>query len=88
MNPIIKMLKEMNVSEEKTKELFKTLTENPMMAMSILGSLKIPMDKIQQVMGQVMANPGLIKEAVQELNLDFSAIEKAKEALKNTVKKD
>ena len=33
MNPIIQSLKELNVSEEKIKELFQVLTDNPMMAM-------------------------------------------------------
>jgi hypothetical protein len=88
MNPIIKTLKELNVSEEKIKELFTALTSNPMMAMNELGKLKLPLEKIQGVMGQVMANPALIKEAVEELGLDFSAVEKAKDVLKNSIKKD
>jgi hypothetical protein len=88
MNPIIKTLKDLNISEESIKNLFTTLTSNPMMAMNELSKMKLPMDKIQEVMGQVMANPKLIKEAVEELGLDFSAVEKAKEVLKNSVKKD
>lgn len=82
MNPIIKMLKDLNIDDKKIKELFETLTTNPMMAMSIIGKLGIPTEKIQALMGLVMSSPSLIKEAVEELGLDFSAVEKAKEALK------
>ena len=34
MNPIIAMLKEHNVSDEKVRELFQAFMENPMMAMA------------------------------------------------------
>ncbi|MDX2367285.1 MAG: DUF2999 family protein, partial [Colwellia sp.] len=37
MNPIIQMLKELNVSDEKINELFQALTENPLMAMAVIG---------------------------------------------------
>ncbi|WP_394129441.1 DUF2999 family protein [Shewanella maritima] len=78
MNPIIALLKEHNVSDEKINEVFQTLTQNPMMAMNIIGQLGIPPEKLQQLMGLVMQNPALIKEAVDELGLDFSQVEAAK----------
>ncbi len=82
MNPIIQLLKDANISDEQTKEIFKALVENPLMAMSTIGQLGIEPDKLQAVMMQVMTQPNLIKEAVDELGLDFSAVEKAKEQLK------
>lgn len=87
MNPILQILKELNVSDEKVKELFKTLTENPMMAMGVISKMGIPPEKLQSIMGMIMATPGIIKEAVDELGLDFSAVEKAKEALKAKIDK-
>jgi len=82
MNPIIQILKELNVSEEKIKELFETLTSNPMMAMGVIQKLGIPAEKLQKIMGLIMSSPNIIKEAVEELGLDFSAVEKAKEKMK------
>ena len=82
MNPIIKMLKELNVSEEKINELFQALTENPLMAMAVIQELGIPSEKLQEIMGIVMTQPNLIKEAVEELGLDFSKVEAAKAKLK------
>ncbi len=84
MNPIIQILKEQNISDEKTAAIFKELTENPLMAMNTIGSLGIAPEKLQAVMMQVMTNPNLIKEAVNELGLDFSAVEKAKQKMDNT----
>ncbi|WP_153912602.1 DUF2999 family protein [Shewanella sp. TC10] len=78
MNPIIALLKEHSVSEDKISEVFQALTQNPMMAMNIIGQLGIPAEKLQQLMAMVMQNPGLIKEAVLELGLDFSKVEAAK----------
>ncbi len=78
MNPIIALLKEHNVSDEQVKSLFQTLTENPLMAMGVLGQLGIAPEKLQGMMMLVMQNPGLIKEAVEELGLDFSRVEAAK----------
>lgn len=83
MNPIIQILKEHNVSQDQINDLFKTLTENPMAAMMTIQTLGIPAEKLQSLMGLVMTNPGLIKEAVEELGLDFSKVEQAKETLKN-----
>ncbi len=82
MNPIIQMLKEENISEEKTNELFQSFTENPLMAMGIIQQLGIPPEKLQELMGLVMTQPNLIKEAVEELGLDFSKVEAAKTKLK------
>jgi hypothetical protein len=82
MNPIIQVLKEANVSDEKINELFNALTENPMMAMGFITQLGLPPEKLQEVMSIVMADPGLIEEAVNELGLDFSKVEAAKEKLK------
>ncbi|OCH50514.1 DUF2999 family protein [Vibrio sp. ZF57] len=81
MNPILVMLKENNISDEQISELFKTLTENPLAAMATISQLGLPQDKLQMLMGQVMQNPALIKEAVEELGLDFSKVEAAKEQL-------
>lgn len=86
-NPIIKILKELNIDEEKIHDLFKTLTESPMMAMSVIQKMGIPQEKLQQIMALVMTAPNIIKEAVDELGLDFSAVEKAKEALKDKLNK-
>lgn len=82
MNPIIQLLHDANINEQQTKEIFQALTENPLMAMSTIGELGIAPDKLQAVMMQVMTNPDLIKDAVNELGLDFSAVEKAKQQLK------
>ncbi|MEZ8319486.1 DUF2999 family protein [Vibrio splendidus] len=81
MNPILAMLKENNISDEQISEIFKTLTENPLAAMATISQLGLPQDKLQMLMGQVMQNPALIKEAVEELGLDFSMVEAAKEQL-------
>jgi hypothetical protein len=86
-NPIIKILNELNIDEAKIKELFKTLTENPFMAMGVIQKMGIPQEKLQQIMGIVMSTPSIIKEAVEELGLDFSAVEKAKEAMKDKIQK-
>ncbi len=82
MNPIIQALKELNVSEDKIKELFQVLTENPMMAMVTIQSLGLPAEKLQAIMMMVMSSPDLIKEAVEELGLDFAKVEEAKAKLK------
>ncbi|WP_127716281.1 DUF2999 family protein [Halobacteriovorax sp. HLS] len=82
MNPILQTLKELNISEEKIRELFKALTENPMMAMGLISQLGIPPEKLQLIMSTVLSSPSIIKEAVEELGLDFDAVEKAKEALR------
>lgn len=82
MNPIIQTLKELNVSDEKIKELFQALTENPMMAMAYIAQLEVPPEKLQSIMSLVMADPGLIEEAVVELGLDYSKVEEAKAKLK------
>jgi hypothetical protein len=81
MNPIIAILKEHQVSDDKIKDVFQTLTQNPMMAMNTISQLGIPMEKLQQLMALVMQNPGLIKEAVLELGLDFAKVEAAKAQL-------
>lgn len=83
MNPIIQTLKEHNVSDEKIAEVFQTLTQNPLAAMAIIQSLGIPQEKLQPLMMQVMTNPSLIKEAVEELGLDFSKVEEAKAKLED-----
>lgn len=82
MNPIIQLLKAQNISDEKIASIFKELTENPLMAMNTIAGLGIPQEQLQPVMMQVMTNPALIKEAVEELGLDFSEVEKAKAQLK------
>jgi len=81
VNPILAILKEHNISDTQIKDLFQTLTENPLMAMGTIGQLGIPPEKLQQLMGLVMQNPALIKEAVVELGLDFSKVEAAKAQL-------
>ncbi|MGL4220234.1 MAG: DUF2999 family protein [Shewanella sp.] len=81
MNPIIAILKEHNVTDAKINELFQELTDNPLMAMGIIGQLGIPPEKLQQLMALVMQNPALIKEAVLELGLDFAKVEAAKAQL-------
>ena len=50
MNPIIAILKEHNVSDEQTKEVFQALTENPLMAMATVQQLGIPQEKLQALM--------------------------------------
>lgn len=82
MNPIIQTLKEHNVSDEKIKEVFQALTENPLSAMSIITTLGIPEEQLKSLMMTVMTAPDLIKQAVEELGLDFSKVEEAKEIIK------
>lgn len=81
MNPIIQILKEQSISDEKIAEVFQALTENPIMALNTVQSLGIPADKLQALMMTIMSNPDLIKEAVEELGLDFSKVEAAKDKL-------
>ena len=83
MNPIIALLKENNISDEQNNEIFQTLTQNPLAAMATISQLGLPQDKLQMLMAQVMQNPALIKEAVDELGLDFSKVEEAKEKLQS-----
>lgn len=84
MNPIIQTLKEHNVSDQKITEVFQALTENPLGAMGIIATLGIPEEKLKALMMMVMTNPDLIKQAVEELGLDFSKVESAKEKLKES----
>ena len=81
MNPIVEVLQESNISNEKISELFQVLTENPLSAMAMVQGLGIPTEKLQPLMMTVMMQPSLIKEAVVELGLDFSKFESAKEKL-------
>ena len=61
--------------------LFEALTQNPMMAMAMVQQLGIPPEKLQQLMAVVMTQPHLIKEATDELGLDFSKVQAAKDKL-------
>ncbi|MDR9829577.1 DUF2999 family protein [Vibrio sp. FNV 38] len=81
MNPILAMLKENDISDVQIKEIFEALTQNPLAAMATISQLGLPQEKLQLLMGQVMQNPGLLKEAVDELGLDFAKVEAAKEQL-------
>ncbi|EKO3497588.1 DUF2999 family protein [Vibrio fluvialis] len=81
MNPILALLKENNISDQQIGELFQALTQNPLAAMMNISQLGLPQEKLQLLMGQVMQNPALIKEAVEELGLDFSKVEEAKAKL-------
>ena len=81
MNPIIQTLKDHNISDNKIAEVFQALTQNPLAAMTIIQSLGIPQEKLQPLMMTVMTNPDLIKQAVEELKLDFSKVEAAKAKL-------
>ena len=83
MNPIITLLKEHDISDEKIHTLFQTLTDNPIMAMSVLGELGLPPEKLQAVLMQVMQQPDLIKDAVETLGLDFAQVEAAKSKLQD-----
>lgn len=82
MNPIIQTLKDHNITDAKIAEVFKALTENPLGAMSIIQGLGIAPEKLQQLMMMVMTAPDLIKQAVDELGLDFSKVEAAKAQIK------
>lgn len=81
MNPIIAILKTHNVNDEKIKSLFEALTDNPMMAMSLVQQLGIPPEELKKLMGTIMAQPQLIKEATDELGLDFAKVQEAKDKL-------
>ena len=81
MNPIIAILKEHNVTDAQIKEVFQALTDNPIMEMNTVQQLGIPQDKLQALMMLLMQDPGLIKEAVDELGLDFTKVEQAKKNL-------
>ena len=83
MNPIIQLLRDNKISDQQITDVFKELTENPLMAMNTINSLGISSEQLQPVMMQVMTTPNLIKDAVEELGLDFSAVESAKEQLKS-----
>lgn len=81
MNPIIAMLKNNNISDIQINEIFQALTQNPLAAMATISQLGLPQEQLQLLVGQVMQNPALIKEAVEELGLDFSKVEEAKAKL-------
>ena len=81
MNPIIQTLKDHNVNDAQIADVFQALTENPLAAMGIIQDLGIPPETLKPLMMMVMTNPDLIKQAVEELNLDFSKVEAAKEKL-------
>ncbi len=81
MNPILEMLNKHNINNQQINDLFETLTQNPLAAMANIGQLGLPQDQLQLLMGQIMQNPQLIKEAVEELGLDFSKVEQAKNKL-------
>lgn len=51
MNPIIAILKEHNVSDEKVAALFEAFTQNPMMAMALVQELGIPPEKTSAIDG-------------------------------------
>ncbi|WNC70162.1 DUF2999 family protein [Thalassotalea nanhaiensis] len=79
MNPIIQLLKDENISDQQIADVFKQLTDNPMVAMAIISQMGIAQDKLQQLMMQVMTNPQLIQDAVAELGLDMDAALQAKD---------
>ncbi|MBQ4832263.1 DUF2999 family protein [Pseudoalteromonas sp. MMG010] len=81
MNPIIAILQEHNVSNEQVTSLFEAFSENPMLAMAQIQTLGIAPEKLQQLMAVVMTQPHLIKEATDELGLDFEKVKEAKEKL-------
>jgi len=82
MNPIIQTLKTHNVTDEKIAEVFQALTQNPLAAMSTISTLGIPPEELKALMMMVMTSPDLIKQAVDELGLDFAQVESAKAILK------
>jgi len=51
------------------------------MAMALVQELGIPPEKLQQLMAVVMTQPHLIKEATDELGLDFAKVQEAKDKL-------
>ncbi|MGO2497795.1 MAG: DUF2999 family protein [Vibrio litoralis] len=81
MNPILALLKENNIEDAQIHEIFQELTTNPLAAMATISQLGLPQEKLQMLMAQVMQNPALIKDAVDELGLDYSKVEEAKEKL-------
>lgn len=81
MNPILALLKESNIEDAQIREIFQELTTNPLAAMATISQLGLPQEKLQMLMAQVMQNPALIKDAVDELGLDYSKVEEAKEKL-------
>ncbi len=83
MNPIIALLKDNNISDQQINDIFQALTQNPLAAMATISQLGLPQEDLQALMGQVMQNPALIKEAVEELGLDFSKVEQAKQKMQN-----
>jgi len=84
MNPIIQTLKDNNVNDQKIAEVFQALTDNPLAAMGTIQSLGIPEEELKLLMMSVMTNPELIKQAVEELQLDFSKVEAAKAKLQES----
>ncbi len=48
--------------------------------MATISQLGLPQDQLQALMAQVMQNPVLIKEAVEELGLDFQSSRSQSEA--------
>ncbi|WP_086981007.1 DUF2999 family protein [Vibrio aphrogenes] len=83
MNPILALLKENNIEDAQIREIFQALTTNPLAAMATISQLGLPQEQLQQLMAQVMQNPALIKDAVEELGLDYAKVEAAKEKLQN-----
>lgn len=83
MNPILALLKENNIEDAQIREIFQALTTNPLAAMATISQLGLPQEQLQQLMAQVMQNPALIKDAVEELGLDYAKVEAAKEMFQN-----
>lgn len=83
MNPILALLKENNIEDAQIREIFQALTTNPLAAMATISQLGLPQEQLQQLMAQVMQNPALIKDAVEELGLDYAKVEAAKEKFQN-----
>ncbi|QJY41356.1 DUF2999 family protein [Vibrio cholerae] len=81
MNPIKAMLKENNISNVLINSLFQTRTQNPLAVMATLAQLCLPQDKMQILLAQLMQNQALIKQAVEELGLDYAKVEPAKAKL-------
>ncbi|WP_404340344.1 DUF2999 family protein [Pseudoalteromonas mariniglutinosa] len=78
MNPILATFKEHNVSDAKVKELFESFTVNPMVAMAVIQQLGIPAEKLQQLMGLVITQPRLAKEAAECVGINKAQLEKIK----------
>lgn len=81
MSQLGELFKELEISEDKLKEMIIAISENPMAGLNYLQELELTPEFMQKVMGLVMTNPDAISEFGEELGLSPDIVEKSKSAI-------